>query len=289
MVEENEDPNDVKMIGKLILSLFKKRTREAVLVFLLSFTIWLLYNIEATKFAYILKYLAEEIGAFQLAIFTGIMRGVCGFMIPYLFSTREESMSQFSYFILFYTIFYAITSIKTIYFFLSLDILFGSDTNLLTISKKVAVDLFIVTPLVFNQWYVFGHLFGAHYCNIFKFYDEVIEKKMFSWQGIIFDWWLPTWICILFIWLPSLVVIYGVPLHLQIVIANLIGSFSVIIIADIAVKEKIIVEDDIDCSVEEISSPHSANFTSIPTNGTKNIELHCVTGGDYFTDDYIVE
>ena len=206
----------------------------------------------------------EEIGAFQLSIFTGIMRGVCGFMIPYLFSTREESMSQFSYFLFFYSSFYAITSILTIYFYLSLEILFGSDANLLTISKKITVDLFLITPLFWIEWYVFGHLFGAHYCNIFQWYDEIIEKKMFSWQGIIFDWWLPTWICTLFIWLPSLVVIFGVPLHLQTVIANLIGSFYAIIIADIAVKENIIVEDAIDYSVEEISSPHSANFTSIP-------------------------
>ena len=178
MVEENEDQNDVKMIGKLILSIFKKRLKEAFFVFLLSFTIWLLYNIEATKFAYFLKYLVEEIGAFQLSIFTGIMRGVCGFMIPYLFSTREESMSQFSYFISFYSIFYAITSIIIIYFYLSLEILFGSDTNLLTISKKIAVDLFLITPLFWIQWYVFGHLFGAHYCNIFQWYVKIVERNM---------------------------------------------------------------------------------------------------------------
>ena len=262
--QDSEEQNHIKKIVNLVLSIFKKRSNEGIVIFLFCFLIWLLYNIDATKFAYFLKYLVEEIGAFQMIISTGIIKGFFVFFIPYLFNNQKETILQCIYFIIYYCTFYGITSIITNYFYLSLEIFLGNDTNFLTISKKVLVELLTACPIFYIPWYVFGTLLGVHYCNIFKWYDAIIEKKMFSWNGIIFDWWFPGWICTICVSLPSLVVIYGLPLALQSVMGNLIGTFKAIIIVDVAMNERIGEED---CSTEK-TNEHQHEEILLPQRST---------------------
>lgn len=154
------------------------------------------------------------------AISTAFFAGVVPFSIPYLFSS---GIKKGWVYLVTNILFWAYKGIEVDLFYVLQARLFGNDANVATIVPKVAVDQFVYAPLLGLTTVVLFYLWRDNQYSFSAFKKELgpswYRKKI-----------LPVLISNWFVWTPACVIVYLLPLGLQLPIQNLILCFWVLIL-----------------------------------------------------------
>ena len=157
------------------------------------------------------------------AISTAIFAGVIPVVIPRLFGTDNSSQLGLAY-LSSNILFWAYKGIEVDLFYILQARLFGNDSDLSTILSKVAVDQLIYAPALGLLTVVLFYLWRDNQYAGEKFRVALGQR-----------WYrnkvLPVLISNWFVWGPACVIIYLLPLGLQLPIQNLILCFWVLILS----------------------------------------------------------
>ncbi len=171
----------------------------------------------------------EQVGEFKLrtgwpfaAVSTAIFAGVIPFFIPKLFGNGDSK--QGLVYLVSNVLFWAYKGVEVDLFYVLQASMFGDGTDVATIGVKVAVDQLIYAPLLGLLTVILFYLWR----------DNGYSSVRFR-QALGPQWYrnrvLPVLISNWFVWVPACVIVYCLPLGLQLPIQNLILCFWVLILA----------------------------------------------------------
>ena len=154
------------------------------------------------------------------AISTAFFAGVVPFAIPYLFGSGVKKGLGYLMTNIF---FWAYKGIEVDLFYVLQAKFFGNDASISTIVTKVVVDQLVYAPLLGLTTVVLFYLWRDN-----RYSGSAFKKELGS------NWYrnkiLPVLISNWFVWTPACVIVYLLPLGLQLPIQNLILCFWVLIL-----------------------------------------------------------
>ena len=188
-----------------------------LLITLALFIIFSYFNIKEVKFIFVfLAALKLEYGY----IFSFISTALFGGTIPFIFEIllkRDMGKSKFKVF-LFVNIFWAVKGVEIDFFYRLQAGIFGNNNGFNTILCKTLVDQLIYLPLWAAPTMIAAYHYrdrGFRISGIFsELKDDFFYKRMLP---ILFSSWM--------VWVPAVILIYNLPLELQLPIQNIILCF----------------------------------------------------------------
>jgi hypothetical protein len=171
--------------------------------------------------------LKAEYGGLYAVISTSIFGGLLPFL--YLLLSGKIRFLLFQQLLFYIFIWAAMGGLINCFYALQV-LLFGEETDWLTILKKTAFDQFVFSVFVTSPFITLAFLWKDQQFNWQKtkmYFDDLIKVQIPTTV-------VTTWI----IWIPSVSLVYMMPTDLQIPLFNLVLCFFVLILAILNVEEK---------------------------------------------------
>ena len=192
------------------------------------FIIFSYYYIKEAKFIFgFLAALKIEYGY----IFSLISTALFGGTIPFIFEIllkRDMGKSRIKFF-LFVNIFWAAKGVEIDFFYRLQAGFFGNNNDFSTVFFKTLVDQLIYVPLWAAPTMIAAYHYRDRGFRISGIYSELkndfLYKRMLP---ILFSGWI--------VWIPAVIIIYNLPLELQLPIQNIILCFWSLMISLISKK-----------------------------------------------------
>jgi hypothetical protein len=152
---------------------------------------------------------------------TAFFGGLLPMFLPLAFGLKPPK--SFSFLLVTNCVFWAYKGLEVDWLYSAQAWLFGDDSSLMTVASKVFVDQLVYAPLV-----------GLFNCVVFYVWRDNGFSLERTRRSLGDNWYvrkvLPALISNWCVWLPSVVVIYNLPLALQLPVQNLILCFWVLVL-----------------------------------------------------------
>ncbi len=163
-----------------------------------------------------------DLGWVFAAVSTSFFAGLIPVTIPWVFGKRPQK-HNWTYLVT-NLFFWAYKGIEVDLFYILQSHWFGNQSDIQTIAAKVAVDQIIYAPCLGLLTVVLFYLWRDHHFS-FEQFKKNLGKHWYQ-KRI-----LPVLISNWFVWIPACILVYCLPLGLQLPIQNLILCFWVLILA----------------------------------------------------------
>lgn len=164
-------------------------------------------------------------GMVSTAIFGGLLPGILRLL------TDQKASRSFVAILGGSILFWALKGIEIDLLYRFQAWMFGDDTGIATIAQKVFVDMLVYAPLI-----------GLLNCVLFYIWQDNDYSVAKTKEALGPNWYvrkvLPALISNWAVWLPAVILIYSLPLALQLPVQNLILCFWVLVLVFFTTEEK---------------------------------------------------
>jgi hypothetical protein len=187
---------------------------------LIAFALFIIFSYYYIKEA---KFIFSFIAALKLEygyIFSIFSTALFGGTIPFIFELflkRDMGKSRLKFY-LFLNIFWAVKGLEIDFFYRLQAGFFGNNSDFFTVFFKTLVDQLIYVPLWAAPTMIIAYHYRDRGFRISGIYSELKQDFLYKRMlPILFSGWM--------VWLPAVIIIYNLPLELQLPIQNIILCF----------------------------------------------------------------